>query len=103
MHSGEVIRSQRIFLVRLRPQRPPRSGPSVPPGPPLASLARFARRRQSMARELASLLDLGAKRGARREFDAIALRGERFDPRAKITRMATSTRRPGVSLGTGKP
>jgi hypothetical protein len=41
--------------------------------------------RQSVARQLARPLDLGAERGARREFDAIALRGERFDPRAGIT------------------
>src|SRR5580765_8668022 len=58
---------------------------------------------QSVARELSRLLDLGAERGARRELNAIALRGERFDPRAKITRKPTPRCSRGVCLGTGKP
>jgi hypothetical protein len=44
---------------------------------------------QSMARELLRQLDLRAKRGARSEFDAIALCGKGLDSRSSVTRRLT--------------
>ena len=51
--------------------------------------------RQNMARQLTRLLDLGAERGARREFNTVALRGERLEPRARIAGKPLSPSRHG--------